>query len=147
MPWDCQPPRPGAAGCLPVGGPEPPLEGSGNRKQVRRLTSHCRDHLHESQLGRLAVLADRLANNGALNLERWWTATDLTADRAGLLLCNDIDLAARMIGADAAATGVPAEERVKHLVQFMCSLEYFELREALGLTIDRLAAKGESRAR
>ncbi len=62
---------------------------------------------------------------------------ELTACRAGFLLCNDLEIAARMIQAEPplGAVDLTPKEKVEELVLFSVSEAYFRLREALGIQI------------
>ena len=62
---------------------------------------------------------------------------DLTADRAGFVICNDLELSSEMIkAADDGSSAVPQKERLRELVLYSTSEEYFALRRRLGLNID-----------
>ena len=62
---------------------------------------------------------------------------DLTADRAGFLLANDLELAFEIVRAsEDGGTTVPTKERVKELLLWAVSEEYFTLRRRLGIAID-----------
>jgi len=62
---------------------------------------------------------------GVHDLDRWLNATDLAADRVGLLLAADLG---------AAASLVDDRDRIDALVSFAMSDAYFELRRAVGFT-------------
>lgn len=71
-----------------------------------------------------------------VDIKKWINAVELTACRAGFLLANDLEVAARMIQAEAGAVdGIPPKEKIKELVLFSVSERYFRLREALGINI------------
>ena len=72
------------------------------------------------------------------DLKQWLQAVELTACRTGLLVCGDLDVAARMIEAlpPAGPTDLPPRDKIKDLVLFSVSDEYFRLREAIGITIN-----------
>ena len=75
-------------------------------------------------------------SEGHVDVKRWINAVEMTACRAGFLLCNDIQSAARMINNQATTVGdIPAKEKIKELVLFSVSEQYFRLRQALGVTI------------
>ncbi|MBN2528611.1 MAG: tetratricopeptide repeat protein [Deltaproteobacteria bacterium] len=70
------------------------------------------------------------------DLKKWIRSLELTACRAGFLLCNDLETAARMIQADPTAVDDMSQtDKIKELVLFSVSPEYFRLREALGIVI------------
>jgi tetratricopeptide (TPR) repeat protein len=86
---------------------------------------------------RLASAVTKLLQAGAIDLKRWVAGVDLTADRAGFLVCNDLELASEMIkAADEGSSAAPQKERLRELVLYSTSEEYFALRRRLGLHID-----------
>ena len=61
---------------------------------------------------------------------------DLTAHRAGFLIANDLALSARFIQMEPATVGgMSAKDKIKELVLYAISEEYFDLRQHLGITI------------
>jgi len=85
----------------------------------------------------LTSLVTKLLNTGAIDLKKWVAGVDLSADRAGLLLANDLEVALEMIRAfDESSSSVPSKERSKELLLFAVSEEYFGLRRKLGINID-----------
>ncbi|WP_437820842.1 protein kinase domain-containing protein [Sorangium sp. So ce1078] len=85
----------------------------------------------------LASVVTKLLQAGAIDLKRWVSGVDLTADRAGFLLANDLELAQEMIkAADDASAAVPQKERLKELMLYAVSEEYFAVRQRLGINID-----------
>jgi hypothetical protein len=83
-------------------------------------------------LGRdIAPLCERIiaGAQATLNLGRYGRALARTADRVGLLLCNDLSAAVRIV----IAAGAPGAEN--DLIDFALSDEYLAAREALGLSI------------
>ena len=110
------------------------LEGPVNeaRKAIEaKLNAGQRD-----QLAR--VVSKLLESGGSLDLKRWVAGVDLTADRTGLLLTNDLETALEVIKAsDPAASSVSAHDRQKELVLYSVSEAFFELRRRLGIGIDQ----------
>lgn len=93
------------------------------------LTGQLRDQL--------ASAVTKLLQAGAIDLKRWVNGVDLSADRAGLILANDLELALEMMrAAEDAPGGVPNRERHKELLLFTASEEFFTLRRRLGINID-----------
>ncbi len=85
----------------------------------------------------LASAVTKLLQSGAIDLKKWVAAVDLTADRAGFICSNDLELSCDMIkAADEASSAVPQKERVKELTLFAVSEEYFAIRRRLGINID-----------
>jgi hypothetical protein len=78
------------------------------------------------------------AGNGAVGaaVTAWVTATDLTANRVGLILANDLETAARQIATEKApVTSLSAKERLRDLLAFASSEDYFVVRRHLGLEV------------
>ena len=62
---------------------------------------------------------------------------DLTADRAGFLMCDDLSTAVEMIRAsDPNSSGMTTDERVEAIYRYSVSEQYFGARRALGIGID-----------
>ena len=79
----------------------------------------------------------KLLQAGAIDLKKWVAAIDLTADRAGFIIANDLELANEMIkAADEASSAVQQKDRLKELMLYAVSEEYFALRQKLGINID-----------
>jgi tetratricopeptide (TPR) repeat protein len=67
------------------------------------------------------------------DVARWSRAAELSADRAGLLVCRDLAGACRAISAQNLGGGRPTtEERIDNLVRWMVSDQYFALTAAVG---------------
>jgi CheY-like chemotaxis protein/tetratricopeptide (TPR) repeat protein len=79
----------------------------------------------------LAPICERIVagTQATLNLARYARGLARTADRVGLVLCNDLSTAVRIVMASAA----PGAEN--ELIDFALSDEYLEARAALGLSI------------
>ncbi len=85
----------------------------------------------------LSSLVTKLLQSGAIDLKKWVAGIDLTADRAGLLLANDLEISLELIRAsDEGSAAVPHRERHKENLLFASSEEYFSLRRHLGINID-----------
>ncbi len=85
----------------------------------------------------LASVVTKLLQSGAIDLKKWVAAVDLSADRAGFVIANDLELANEMIkAADEASSAVQQKERLKELLLFAVSEEYFALRQRLVINID-----------
>ena len=77
-----------------------------------------------------------LSIGGNPNLSAWMTHADHTSNRFGLLLCGDLAQAAACIKSDNAPIGkATVKDKIRELVLFSISDEYFQLREMLGLSI------------
>jgi tetratricopeptide (TPR) repeat protein/tRNA A-37 threonylcarbamoyl transferase component Bud32 len=94
------------------------------------VTGQARDHLTR-------VVAKLLTSGAALDLKRWVRGVDLTADRVGFLLSHDLETATQIIKAsDESTSSVSTDERLKELVLFSVSSQYFHLRRQLGIAVD-----------
>ena len=83
-----------------------------------------------------SVVSKLLQAGGALDLKKWVASIDLSADRVGFLLAHDLQLATEVIRSTEEASSVPVKERMKDIVLFSVSEEYFALREQLSVTVD-----------
>jgi hypothetical protein len=68
---------------------------------------------------------------GRTNLQRWSAAVEKTACRAGMLLCNDLTVAAGLLAEEEGSLG----ELTKDLITFVTSERYFALRGQLGISL------------
>jgi tetratricopeptide (TPR) repeat protein len=77
-----------------------------------------------------------LESKAEADLHKWALAVDFTATRAGFLLCNDLEVAAQQVLSEPVAVGsADPRDKVRDLIQWSVSEEYFELRNHLGLAI------------
>jgi len=83
-----------------------------------------------------AVVNRFIANKGEADISRWSNAVDMTATRSGFLICNDLDVAARVVQTEPVSIGVAEpKDKLRDLILWSISEEYFTLREHLGLVI------------
>jgi hypothetical protein len=89
-------------------------------------------------LAELRPLVQRLAKaKREADLQRWCNAVDATGQRAGFVACDDLETAARLISVEPHVFGAPpAKERIKDLILYSISPDYFAVRRALGLEIE-----------
>jgi len=94
--------------------------------------------LHPTAKEQLTSLVGRLLQSGAaIDLKKWIAACDLTADRAGMLLAHDLEVASALIKAsDDSSASVNQKDRLRELVLFASSEDYFALRQKLVVNID-----------
>jgi tetratricopeptide (TPR) repeat protein/tRNA A-37 threonylcarbamoyl transferase component Bud32 len=83
-----------------------------------------------------STVSKLLQSGGAVDLKKWVTGIDLTADRAGFLLAHDLQMATDVIRATEDASSVPPKERIKEIVLFSISEDYLALRQKLRITIE-----------
>jgi tetratricopeptide (TPR) repeat protein len=109
----------------------PELEGPVGENMAileKALTGSARDTLVSA--------VTKLLQAGAIDLKKWVNGVDLSADRAGLVLSNDLELSLELLRAGEEAGSVASRERHKELVLFSVSEEFFAIRTALGINID-----------
>lgn len=105
---------------------------------VNENVAAIKKHLSAAELEVLTSLVSKLLNSDAANLDlkRWTAGVDLTADRAGFLLANDLGMSIAVIRATGdEAGGLPQADRIRELRLFAVSEEYFRLRQKLGLAL------------
>jgi hypothetical protein len=92
----------------------------------RRLTPPAAERLRD--------LVKRLSERP--DLRRWRNAVDTAGRHAGLLVCGDLGAAASMIAAEPApADGPRPADKVRELVVWSVSSNYFAARRHLGITV------------
>lgn len=105
---------------------------------IEQNAQQLASRMQPAQVDALRRLGKRFVDAGArTDVKQWLQCVELTACRAGLLVSNDLETAARMVTQLGAAGPVdlPPKEKVKELVLFSVSEEYFRLREYLGIRI------------
>ncbi len=71
------------------------------------------------------------------NIKRWNQAVELTACRAGLVLCADLEIAKKIISQEQQLPGdLPVADKLKELLLFAVSEEYSAIRKALGVAVN-----------
>ncbi|MBN1654891.1 MAG: tetratricopeptide repeat protein [Deltaproteobacteria bacterium] len=107
------------------------------QSQVQEYGSALERHLVGPQRDVLRSMARNLLETAPeLDMKRWITGVDLTADRIGFILANDLKLANAVIDASPEDTSaIPQKERINELMRFCVSDEYFELRRQLGIAL------------
>ena len=83
-----------------------------------------------------SAVSKLLQTGGAIDLKKWVAAIDLTADRVGLLLAHDLQIATEGVRSTEDGSSVAVKERMKDIVLFSVSEEYFSIREKLRVSID-----------
>ena len=95
-------------------------------------------HLNGAQRAAMREVAVRFARSGgSTDIKKWMQGVELTAIRAGYLLCDDLAVACRMTQTlpPDGSIDVPPKQKLEEIVRFAASEPYFRLRERLGLTI------------
>jgi tetratricopeptide (TPR) repeat protein len=120
-----------ALGGVPVGhGP--------HNGEVERTRSKLAELVEAPLAAELSVAAKRFleARGEVIDIPAWIAAADLTAARAAFVLSSDLPSAVRVLGAEPAGlTPLPLADRIKDLVAYSVSEDYFAVRQALGLQV------------
>lgn len=73
-----------------------------------------------------------LQNAPEINLAKWGNAVDATSHRVGFVLCGDLQVATQMVANEQAVVGGPqVKDKVKELILYSISEDYFAVRDAL----------------
>ena len=91
-----------------------------------------------ADLQEIAKIIAKMSENPAqhLNLSKWLEMVEHTSNRLGLLLSNDLGAAVRCLKNETSQfSKAPVQDRVRELVLYALSENYFKLRKALGLAI------------
>jgi tetratricopeptide (TPR) repeat protein len=116
--------------------PKVPVKGDMEQPVAERVEL-LRRFLPPQHMEQLAEVVRRfLESKVEADLHKWAHAVDYTSTRAGFLLCNDLEIAAQQVLAEPIAVGsADPKDKVRDLIQWSVSEEYFELRGHLGLSI------------
>ncbi len=110
-------------------------------EELQSTAAECTEALKRDMVGHakdeLVALIGKLRAGASVDLARWTNGVDLTADRAGLLLCNDLHIAlAELRRSGGAESTLSTKERSKELVLYAVSRPYFDVRTALKVGIE-----------
>lgn len=115
------------------GQPMPP----GQEPSIRQAAQQLAQFMQPAQMEGLKIVVKQFLAAGAkANVKRWNQAVELTACRAGLLLCGDLEIAKKIIAQEGTTIGgLTPQDKLKDLLFFAVSVEYCALRKALGVAI------------
>ncbi|MCH9682427.1 MAG: hypothetical protein K0V04_13400, partial [Deltaproteobacteria bacterium] len=100
-----------------------------------RLAKHLQRFVSPGQVDQLGALAKKVLDKGDPDIKGWVQGVAFTSGRAGFVLCDSIDSAARVLTQQGdEGMAVPFKDRIRDLVAYSVSLNYLKLRKALGLT-------------
>ncbi|MBN2574585.1 MAG: hypothetical protein JXP73_08455 [Deltaproteobacteria bacterium] len=101
---------------------------------VRKYTTFLQRSVPPMALASASAAIEQIvADPGRVDLRTWAAGANMTADRAGLLLCGDIAAAVREVLRIGETQGGDVEGEVKDLIRWGVSADYLDLREQLGL--------------
>jgi len=112
------------------------IVGEDNLEAVQQMVGFMQ-RLPEPVQVQIRRAVENLLNSGVNpDMSAWLRNVDHTASRVGLLLCGDLRQAISCIKNEAQPLGKSdVKEKVRQLIVFAISDEYFELREELGLAL------------
>ena len=114
----------------------PPAGGAAVQAAARFLETN----LAPTARGALAAAARKFLDGPTDDVETWLAGTELTGDRAGLLLCGDLAAATNTVrGLPPLSPSLTHPRRVDEMIAFSVSAAFFALRRELGIA---LAAAG-----
>jgi len=117
---------------LSIGNPGLPLS-SQIKNRVVPIAKAIEPILEPAAVDRLRGHFLRFVEEGGrTNLQRWASSVDRTANRVGLLLCNDLRSAQAMLAIESPAQ---VDERLDDLLSFVVSDRYAKLRRQIGVAI------------
>ncbi len=89
------------------------------------------------ELGRVRESLTSLRSKGAeINLKRWLVGVEKSSARFGLLMANDIEVAASMVrAAPSPGSSCSRDDIIDDLIRFAVSAQYAELRAHLGISV------------
>ena len=115
------------------GTPYQPDSSDDARKLASSLVQQVPAPLLE-QVGELSKSLTGRVGNGLI--ASWRAATDLTANRVGFIVANDLETAAKGIATEGASlSSMSVKERLRDLLAYAVSEPYFQVRRHLGLHV------------
>ncbi|HVR64846.1 MAG TPA: hypothetical protein VMU50_23265, partial [Polyangia bacterium] len=115
-----------------------PIGNGAHNGEVDRLADHLRRLVPRPTAEQLAMVGRKLlaARGEVIDAESWMAAADMTAARVGFVLAGDVGLAARMTATEPpGASPLPAKQRLRDLLAYSVSEDYFAVRKFLGLEV------------
>jgi golgin subfamily B member 1 len=106
--------------------------------EAERVWAQLKTKMQPAQQEEIAKACKLFSKRGArTDIKRWIQTVELTACRAGFLVSNDLESSVSMLAQleSAGPDDLSPNEKVKELILFSVSQEYFRLREAIGITL------------
>jgi hypothetical protein len=106
-------------------------------QQIRMTAQELGRYIQPVQLEGLRAVVKRFIDEGAkANMKRWNYAVEMTAARAGLVLCGDLDICKKVLSSEQTRPGEPtAAEKMQGLLAYSVSEDYGKVRRAIGVAI------------
>ncbi|NVB81638.1 MAG: tetratricopeptide repeat protein [Kofleriaceae bacterium] len=106
-------------------------------EEAKKLASTLQRQVPGPLLEQVGELSSKLSGrlgNGLIS--NWRAATDLTANRVGFIVANDFQVAAKGIATEGASlSSLSVKERLRDLLAYAVSEQYFQVRRHLGLHV------------
>jgi hypothetical protein len=104
---------------------------------VRECVTAIQQQLPGPQRDTLRSLTQKLLEAAPeLDMKAWMAGVDLTADRVGFVLSNDLKIANAVIEASPEdGSSVGRKDRLRELLAYSVSEQYFELRKRIGIAL------------
>ncbi len=115
------------------------MPGSGD-EVGQEIVRQLKRKLPGAEMARLTHLVSRLRQSGRVprSTDEWTAGVECTANRAGLLLCDDLAVAADTLQlSPSGLSALPPQAQVADLLTFSVTEAYATLRRRLGIHIDR----------
>jgi tetratricopeptide (TPR) repeat protein len=114
--------------------PVPPNLAASVQEYLPAMQKRISPHALE-QLG--AVVHRFVQATPEINLAKWGHAVDAASHRAGVIVCGDLTISARAIAIEPVVVDGPTiKDKVREIVLFSISEEYFHARAQMGITIN-----------
>jgi tetratricopeptide (TPR) repeat protein len=105
---------------------------------VDQTAASLAGYLQPADREALKSAVKRFMDAGArTDIKQWIRSVELTSCRAGLLICNDLEVATRMLKSEPPEeiAELTVEDKIRDMVLFSISENYFRLRQSLGIQI------------
>jgi len=104
---------------------------------MQQYAPEIQKRLNPAVYEQLAAVVQRFIQAAPqVDLAKWGHSVDSTAHRAGFVVCGDLEVASRMVSAEPVTVGGPqVKDKIKELVLYSISEEYFAVRQQMGITI------------
>jgi hypothetical protein len=100
---------------------------------AREYAQEIQRYLPPARLDQLKTVTGRIVESGALDTAAWLEGVAYTVGRAGFLLSDSLENVARILSTEPEeGVSIPAKDRIKDLVAYSVSREYFDLRKEIG---------------
>jgi tetratricopeptide (TPR) repeat protein len=115
----------------------PGMPVKGDQAIIGQYVDAMRRGVPPAILEQLALVVQKfMQQKSEADINKWTQAVELTAHRAGFVLCNDLETAAKMVSTEPVPVGgMSAKDKIRELVLYSIGEEYFTIRQHLGLNI------------